>query len=258
LTPCDPSQPPSTTLATLLGIGQSSTGLMYVADQSPTAGTLLRVFVSDGGALLRKHVAGSGQSGASEYGILFTDPAGYYAPAEAGAQSLFVETEGGAATAMALGPPQPKAFLDDPGVVATPLALLAPTAVAGLAIVNLPNVVAYVADVADGSALVVTAPMDDADASHWRVYYGSPASMVEGAVVNTEQSFSGALDITFQVDSSTFEVQFPVVFGPDAGPLGAFGPGTLTLGDGGILTATLRDPTPTTLVGFTFECLAGH
>jgi hypothetical protein len=66
--PCDPLAPPSTTLGTILGVGQDGQGTDYVADQSGCS--LGRVFVTEGGVLERAHVRGAGSRGDGVQGDL--------------------------------------------------------------------------------------------------------------------------------------------------------------------------------------------
>ncbi len=67
-TACDPLAAKPVTLGTIVGVGQDAAGTLYVDAANG-------VFVSEGGRLLRQHVTGSGQSGATEFLFGF-EPAG--------------------------------------------------------------------------------------------------------------------------------------------------------------------------------------
>jgi hypothetical protein len=107
--PCNPLAPSPTTLGTILGVGQDSQPVLYVADQAPDGGGQDRVFVSMGNVLDRQHVAGSGQSGGppnADYTFSFEPPF-----ADAGdLRALLIQQRGGVVTGMALGPATHEAF----------------------------------------------------------------------------------------------------------------------------------------------------
>jgi hypothetical protein len=254
--PCDPLAPPPTTLSGILGVGKDGQGTLYVADEPPGLSEA-RVFVSSGNDLVRQQVIGSGQSGggkgaSAEYTLSFEAPASDGAAAEA----LLLDVQGGTASQMALGPPDSKAFLGDAGAGITPLTVVDVSAVAGMTIVNLPGVVAYVGDVSDGTAIVVTSPTDVSSSADFHLFYGTAGAMLERSIVTFSQALSGYPTITFLVGSTqyTMAISGTGAFDPDAGLLGGPGPGTLDTGST-TLPFTLRMPTPTTLGGFSFSCL---
>jgi hypothetical protein len=249
--PCDPLAPPPTSLSNVLGAGQDAQGTLYVADQ-PSGLPTPRVFVSGGGKLVRQDVTGSGQSGggkpgsAAEYTLSFEPPG-----ADASvARSLLLATQGGTASQMALGPANSKSFIGGPGE--TPLKVVSDGTVTSMPIVNLPGVVDYVADVSDGSVIVVTSPMDLASSADFHLSYGRPSAMQERKIVSFNQALSGYPTIAFSVGSATYTMTISGTFDPDGG--GGPGPGTLDTGMG-TLDFTLRMPTPTKLSGFSFTCL---
>jgi hypothetical protein len=250
--PCDPLAPPPTSLSDVLGVGQDSQGTLYVAD-SPPGVSEPRVFVSGGGKLVRQHVAGSGAAGgggkpgtAAQYTITF-QPAGAAAGA---ARALLLAMQGSTASQMALGPANSKSFIGGPGE--TPLKVVSDGTVTGMPIVNLPGVVGYVADVSDGTAIVVTSPMDLDSSADFHLFYGHPSAMQERTIVSFNQALSGYPTIGFSVGSATYTMTISGTFDPDGG--GGPGPGTLATGTK-TLDFTLRMPTPTTLSGFSFTCL---
>lgn len=251
--PCDPLAAPATSLTGVLGVGQDGSGTLYVAD-SPAGSTEPRVFVSVGGKLVRQHVAGSGATGsgkgetAAEYTLTF-EPAGADFSA---ARALLLAMQGGTASQMALGPADSKSFIGGPGE--TPLKVVGDGTVAGMPIVNLPNIVDDVADVSDGTAIVITSPFDLNSSADFHLFYGKPSAMQERTIVAFDQDASGdgGAIIKFTVGSATYTMSIAGEPDPDAGA--APTAGTLDTGTQQ-LTFTLRMPTPTTLSGFSFACL---
>ena len=61
---------------------------------------------------------------------------------------------------MALGPPDLRAFLDQSPAGVTALTLVDVATVSGMAIVNTPNLISYVGDVANGDIVLATVPMN--------------------------------------------------------------------------------------------------
>jgi hypothetical protein len=253
-TGCDPLATHPTTLATVIGIGKDAAGTLYVADQGEIASeaSIVRVFVTSGGMLLRQHVIGSGSSHGDEDLETFESVDG------SGARDLVMHLAGGKATSMTLGPEgSGKLGLEgmDAGAPAT-LTLVEPNALQGLPAIDLPGAVNYVADGSDGNAIVVTAPLEnDVGSAALHLFYGKPGAMVERPIVSFDQALSGYPSIGFTVDSQTYVMaiaSLPPV--PDGGPFGAPGPVTVTPGTGTAVPFTLRVPTPTTLSGFTFTC----
>jgi hypothetical protein len=249
--PCDPLAPTPTTLGTVLGVGKDGQGTLYVGEVASTGED--RVFVSSGGTLVRKDLIGSGQSGGppnAQYTFSFRDPFADIATARA----LLINTSG-KATAMALGSgSNGKAFLGPATTGDEVLTVVDSSTVAGLPIKNLPHVPMYVADASDGTSVVVTWPMDAYGTDEARLYYGTPAHMIERPITSYSETHSGGADIAFTVDSATYSLQFSIAYGdPDASPLGTPGPVTLDKG-GSTEPMTLRQPTPMTLSGFAFTC----
>src|SRR5580698_5648751 len=137
-TPCDPLTPPPTTLGPILGVGQDTQSILYVAAEAPDGGGQQRVFVSSGTTLDRQHVLGSGSTPGQD-SFSFEAP---FADA-GGARTLFIENPGGAVTAMALGSGSLRAPLAaDAGE--TPLAVVDAGVVAAFEVQNLPAVVEHV------------------------------------------------------------------------------------------------------------------
>jgi hypothetical protein len=259
--PCDPLSSTPTQLGAILGVGEDSQSLLYVADETPDGSGQDRVFVSSGNTLVRQHVAGSGQSGGppnADYTFSFQPPF-----ADAGSlRALLVQMRGGVVTGMALGPGGSRSFLGGPDAGQVPLAVLDDGAVSGFAVQNLPNLVAHVGDVSSGDVIVVTMPMDAFGTSDFHLFYGTASAMVECPIVSYGDDDYGQY-ISFLVGPTTYSVFFNDPFRIDGG--GSPGPGSLYTDGGGVdpaletipgaLEVTERVPTPTSLSGFSFTCL---
>jgi hypothetical protein len=253
-TACNPLATHPTTLATILGVGRDEAGTLYVADQGgvPTEPSIVRVFVAINGSLVRQHVVGSGSSNAQDIET-FENPDGSTSP-----RDLAMQIAGGNATSMTLGPEgsaKPRIEGVDAGAAAA-LTLVGPTAVRDMPAIDLPGAVSYVADAADGDAIVVTAPLEnDQGSAAFHLFYGTPRAMVERPIVSFNQSLSGYPAIGFTVGSQTYVMAISSVPPADGGLFEAPGPVTVAPGAGAAVIFTLRMPTPTTLSGFTFTCL---
>jgi len=119
---------------------------------------------------------------------------------------------------------------------------------------DLPGVVGFVADVSDGSVLVLTEPAQPWGTSAFRLFYGAPAQMIERSITAYNQGGSGGLEITFTVGGATDTINFDAAPPADGGLGDTESTGTLDTGSGGPKTVTMRIPTPSTLAGFTFTC----
>jgi hypothetical protein len=254
-TTCDPLATHPTTLATLLGVAKDDGGTLYVADQGGIAGdaSVVRVFVSKGGSLIRQYVTGSGSIGSGEDIETFESADGSTAP-----RDLEIQLAAGKATSMTLGAEgSGKSRLEgiDAGAP-TALMLVGPSAVHGMPVIDLPGAVNYVADGPDGEAIVVTAPLEDEQGSAaFRMFYGTSGAMVERPIVSFNQALSGYPTIGFTVASKTYVMAISSIPPADGGFFDAPGPVSLTEGDGASATFTLRLPTPKSLSGFAFTCL---
>jgi len=248
--PCDPLATPATALQSVVGAGQDAAGTVYVVDRVTQADTP-RVFVKNGAQLDRKNVIGTGQSGSSDYTLSFIDPGADTATAK----NLVLAISNGKATSMALGA-DPRAGVGDPAN--TPLTLVDASSVSALPIVNLPNMIWYVADVANGNVIVVTsvAQNDVQGYGSERLFYGVAGAMFERHISNVSAPVSGGQSISFDVAGGTFVVNFTfeTTLTSDGGFTGAPGPATLDDGSGTPTSVTQRVPTPTTLDGLVFTC----
>jgi hypothetical protein len=241
-TPCSPLVAAPTTLGTIVGVAEDTSGVLYVDSSNG-------IFVSSGATLNRQYVNGSGQSGDD---FLFTfEPPG---DDGTGARNLIVVETGGVASAMSLGPPGSKSFSGG-----TPLTLVAPSTVSRMTIVNTPNVIDYVADVANGDILLATQSMNNdtppPSNGGFSVFYGPPAAVAERTVTAFEETLSNDGTMTFLVGGTLYTLAFEAVDAPDSGPLGVFTLESLTPEGGAPLAVTLRSPTPTMLPGgLSFFC----
>jgi hypothetical protein len=245
---CDPLAPKAISLGMVVGVGKDASDTLYV--DSSTG-----IFVSGGGKLLRQHLVGTGQSGTTDFNFNFETPADAD-PAKASV--LLVETTGATASAMALGS-NPKGFLNQADSGATPLTLVDPATVSSLELVNTPNVIEYIADVANGEVLVATLPMNEdstSDDGGLSIFYGPPSAVAQRTITAFGQSLSNDGTLTFLVDGTPYVLAFGTeLAGPDAG-LGTFTLQGLTPQNGAPLATTLRSPTPTTLpTELSFSCL---
>jgi hypothetical protein len=127
---------------------------------------------------------------------------------------------------------------------------------------NLSGIVEHVADVSDGRAIVLTAPMDDYGTSGFRLFYGTTDDMIEYRIQTFNDDDYGQY-ISFLVGATTYHVFFndPFVIDGGAGP----GLGSLYTDDAGLdpalttppgsLQVIERVPTPKSLAGLSFACL---
>jgi hypothetical protein len=248
---CDPLASKPITLGAIVGVGQSADGTLYVDSANG-------VFVSADGQLIRQHVAGTGSSGEDE--LLFT----FEAPGAdlSSAQNLLVETQSGKATAMALGPDNSKAFLDQAPAGVTALTVVDPAMVSGMPVVNTPNVLDYIGDVANGDVLMATLPMNDTDPqpdnnpAGIAIFYGPPSALAQRTVTDFGQSLSGNGSLTFVVDGTPYVLAFGQEPTADAGPFGVFMLEGLTPHGGASMAVTVRSPTPSAVpTDLAFSCL---
>jgi hypothetical protein len=245
---CDPLAPKPITLGAIVGVGADAAGTLYVDSANG-------IFVSANGKLVRQHVTGTGQSGSNASTFTFEAPG----DDASSARALLVDTQGSAASAMALGPADSKSFLGQSDAGVTSLTLVASSTVAGLPVVNTPNVISYVGDVANGDLVMATVPLN-ADAAALggglSIFYGPPSEVAQRPVTAFGESLSGNGSVSFLVGSATYGLQFGQVQGPDAGLLGTFALEGLTTGGDAGLEVTLRAPIPTTPpAGLSFTCL---
>ena len=239
-----------------MGVGRDADGTLYVDAANG-------VFVSAaGGPLIRQHLLGTGQSGANEFIFTFESPS---VDGGASERDLLVETTGGTASAMALGPGGARMFLNQSVAGATTLTLVDASAVASLQAVNTPAVISYVGDAANGDVVLATIPLNaDPAATSGGVYdgglsifYGPPDDVEQRVITNFSETRSGNGTVTFLVGNAPYVLAFGMIQAADAGPLGTFALEGLTPQGGAAIPVTLRSPTPTTPpADLAFSCLS--
>lgn len=246
---CDPLAPLPITLGTVIGVGQDADGTLYVDASNG-------VFVSSNGSLVRQQVLGSGQVGTDYFTFSFLAPGAD----STAARDLNVRTTADGVT-MGLGPQGSGKLQSDTGVTA--LTVVPASTVAGLPVINTPNVLSYVGDVANGDVLLATVPLNDeleptdggvADGG-LSIFYGPPTAVAQRTITSFEETMSGNGTVTFLIDGKPYVLQFGEVPGPDAGILGMFALLGLGPQGGSAMTITLRSPTPTTTpAGLVITC----
>jgi MYXO-CTERM domain-containing protein len=240
--PCHPQAPLSTSLGTILGVGRDARGVFYVADQDPTSANLGRVFVSDGGVLQRRQVVASLERVSAEgasYELTFDQPG---APS---GERLLVATQAGVATSMALG---------GAGSSESPLAVVAPSTVTNLPVLDLPSAIAFIGDVqGGGDEVVVFQTLDDTGASAVQVFFGAPPELVEYAITGSNPSVHPGGSLSFAVQSETYSLRIGAGRPSDGGPESAGD--TLLEGAGKPKSVDPRPATSASLHGLSFHCL---
>lgn len=188
--PCNPltttEQPVE--LATILGVGRDAGGTLYVVDRVDST---FRVFTTVGQVLARREVSGSGfNPGPPEtIDLRCTDERGVFA--------LGIERSAAGATRMGFfrGELATKGLAI--GAQGDVLEVLAPSAIAGYAVRNVAGDVeiAYDATAPDGRRILVTHPKVDAKVTDYRVFFGSPPSMIERRLISFQPG--GSSYVTF-------------------------------------------------------------
>jgi hypothetical protein len=247
---CDPLAPKATTLGAIVGVGQDTTGTLYVDSANG-------IFVSEHGELVRQRVTGSGESGSNDFIFTFESPGSD----ASSARNLLIDTQGSTASAMALGPAGSKSFLGQSDAGVTSLTLVDSAMVSGMTVVNTPNLIEYIGDVANGEVILATMPVNEESSSidgGLSIFYGPPSLVAQRTITAFGESLSGNGSVTFLVGNTPFVLAFGMVQGPDAGPFGTFALEGLTPQGGAQIAVTLlRSPTPTSLPSdLSFTCLS--
>ena len=249
---CDPLAASPITLGTIVGVGQDSDGTLYVDAANG-------VFVSSKGSLIRQHVVGTGQSGSTSFSYSFTAPGADISSA----RDLIVQLDEAGNATMTLGPDGSGKTQSDGGGMA--LMVLPASTVAGMPVVNTPNVISYIATAANGDTLMATVPVNaPSGASDGGIYdgglaifYGPSAAVAQRVITAFEESLSGNGTVTFLVAGVSYSLAFGDVLTPDAGPLGTFTLLGLTPAGGASMGITLESATPATPPpGLSFTCLS--
>jgi hypothetical protein len=225
-------------LGTVLGAGRDAAGTVYVLDDGADN---YRAFVSQGDALWRKHVSGSGST-PSEIVATVDDPS---APL-----TIKIELSGKQVQGMSVfrGELIDKTFGDGaPG--SESLSLVGTDVLANYAVKNIaPKVVVeYDATIPDGHRMLVTRPEVDWKYEDVRIFYGTPDRMVERKLVKASRGSSTYL--TFAMDGAEYDAFFP-------SPLSPPGPAKITSPTGEIteLTVATEAASASTRDSLTFVC----
>lgn len=197
-TSCDPLTvaAPPIALGEVIAAGRSADGTVYVLDRGPVGvGTDFRAFISEGSALRRWNVAGSGET-PDFITVTLGDPS-------PDALQLRVDLAGGKATRMGVfrGPPDPKTKSFEIGVQGEELALVPAAELSRFTLVNVAGMrVDYDATTTDGHRLVVLSPTIDRTDDEVRVFYGTDDRLLERRVFGVTRSSS--MRIGFDLDGT--------------------------------------------------------
>jgi hypothetical protein len=201
--PCDPvaAHERPAKLGPVVAAGKDPEGTLYVADRDPENMSTDRVFVSDGDTLFRKRVAGAGSSGEEDFTWTFEDGST--------SKRLVAHKDGAKVTGIALASPGEKTFYAELGASAQPLTPVDPSAVSSFKVRNLSGEVAveFVADVEDGSRIVVMRPQDDWSYDDFRLFHGS-----DGLLIERTTTFAGARSFrafNFELADGRWLITFP-------------------------------------------------
>ena len=244
---CDPVDPASIKLGTILGAGRDTDGTLYVVDLPQGPGSE-RVFVSSGTMLQRQPIAGSGEgvddgSGGTVY--VFTINYGTIA------FLLELETNAAGPTAMGVvhGTLTTRTFTI--GQQGSVLTLVPASQIATIPATDIPSFINYNLTLSDGRALLVVSPvLGDGAHGYYRVFFGTPANMVERLVVQVNQD-ADTTTIKFMVDGEMAEVSSSIAL---------TGGATVTIGgtffaSGGSQFSLTMGPTDSPPAGYSYLCL---
>ena len=242
-TACDPLAAGTTTVGSVLAAGVDASGTMYIVEEA--SGGENRIFVGTSGQLVRVPDVGSGGDGSGQSIFTFTSPGS----TTSGDMELFVEVTGGGTT-MALAPESDAKDFTPPSD-ATSLTVIGAASVTGESAQDLPATVVFVADIGDGTTLVITAPAEPDGYSGYRLFLGAAPTLEERTVTSYAAAVDGAAGVTFDGPggSETANIPCDTMFCSPGSP-----DGTITEADGSTTSLTLREPTPTTLAGLSFLC----
>jgi hypothetical protein len=246
LSACDPlaadTQPAE--LGHVFAVGEAPDGTLYVVSGVASPSNVDRVFVSEGGALQRRRVSGTGDRGGLSGDMDIT--ASYEDGATA--SRLVVKQRANVVVGIALVHDQGRSFFDELPSNALQLKILDASKIRSLPLKNLPAEVQieFVASAADGSQLVLTRPRDDWSYEDFRLYFGRDDKLIERKIVNASRGSNTYL--TFLVDGAQYDAVFASGLSPNT-------ESTVRGAPSGEQTLTLVHGTPSLPEGATFECL---
>jgi hypothetical protein len=193
-------------LGTVLAVGKAKVGTLFAVDEPGESGEF-RLFVSDGKALVRRDVNGSGEESegaVKRIGLTVGGDAPF---------TLLIEL-GGTMTRMMVveGPLGRDKNLTISAAAGEELEIVSKAALDSLTVQNLPGDVRveYSARLSDGARLIVTRPEHDWSYEDFRVFFG-PAERVEERQVKsvTRARDGGSTHIDFEVGSEAAVAFFP-------------------------------------------------
>jgi len=227
----------------VLAVGRDAAGVVYVLDELDGD---VRAFVSEGQALRRHRVLGSGSGDLG-------DVAFYDVEVEADPPfTLYLEIPD-------VGEPTftkivvPGRNMPDAAADGEELTLLGEDELAGFTLENLPPevTVEYLGTLEDGRFIVVTRPTDDWTYEDFRVFVGQRERVLERQVQSvTRARDGGSTTIELSVDGEPTTLHFPVML-----VNGEIVIGQATLEQGGeVQDIELLEPEPAALDGLSFFC----
>ena len=127
---------------------------------------------------------------------------------------LVAHKQGDRVTDIALASPDQKTFFAQLDATAEILMPIDPSTLTSFKVSNLPAEITleYVADVQDGSRIVVTRPRDDWSYDDFRVFYGRGDQLIERVV--TQVGRGSFTIIEFVVDGANFKATFTSILAP--------------------------------------------
>lgn len=203
--PCDPlaAEVTEEAIEDLVGVGRDGQGVLYVIDRP---GFEARVYVSEGGALVRHRVLGSGETSAGG-AITLT----LIVDAEPRDFALGHEDRAGAARmAIAHGLDEARTF-EEILAGGEALEVLTEQAIAGMPARFTREVeLEYHARIAADQEVVVVRPRDDWDYEDFRLFLGPPEGLAERRVYEVVRfSDGGSTTITFDHPDGRAALDFP-------------------------------------------------
>jgi len=217
LSPCTPLAPSTTSVeldaSSILAAGRSADGTVYVMTEQQSQ---LRLFVTDGDALVERFEQGTGQDlGGSTKTWLFD-----YVLADGSPVSVEVQQEAAIARMGVLKGPKPGKTWSV-GSVGETLTLLANADAAALKTTSTQTFfVDYAGVRSDGNALVLIAPEHARDYSGERLFWGMPSALSERTITSFSRGLSigGSTLVTFELGASSANLVYSFPFdGQDAG-----------------------------------------
>jgi hypothetical protein len=227
-------------LRDVIAVGKAALGTLYVVDEG-AGSPEFRVFVSEGLALVRHDVAGSGESNESGLRRLTVTTTGD------DVFTLFIEIDGVAKRMVREDGPLRDKNLDPSAHLGEELEILDEDVLQGLRVRNLPGDVRieYSARVDEDQRLVVTRPEHDWTYEDFRLFFGPPDRVEERRVTSVERALDGGSTwIKFKVGAEPAEAFFPAHIDIPGQPPEPDEPDTLTIGSKShaIERLTLEDP----------------